>query len=54
MSSSITTSRANSSALVHQYVRPDGSLGGSGQPDPKLLIEEGVTYIPDDSKGGSA
>lgn len=22
---------------VHQYLRPDGSLGASGQPDPKRL-----------------
>ena len=32
-------------ALVHQYLRPDGTLGGSGRPDPKLLIEGGVTYF---------
>ncbi len=25
-------------ALVHQYVRPDGTLGGSGLPDPKVLV----------------
>ncbi len=25
-------------ALVHEYRRPDGSLGGSGLPDPKRLI----------------
>jgi hypothetical protein len=25
-------------ALVHQYLRPDGSLGGSGRPDPKRLL----------------
>ena len=23
--------------IVHQYVRPDGKLGASGQPDPKWL-----------------
>ncbi len=28
-------------AVVHQYMRPDGSLGGSGKPDPKHL------YLPD-------
>jgi hypothetical protein len=27
----------NAVALVHQYLRPDGSLGGSGRPDPKVL-----------------
>ena len=31
-------------ALVHQYLRPDGTLGGSGRPDPKLLVEGGVAY----------
>ncbi len=24
-------------AIVHQYLRPDGTLGGSGKPDPKRL-----------------
>ena len=33
-------------AVVHQYLRPDGTIGGSGRPDPKLLIEEGVVYQP--------
>lgn len=28
-------------ALVHQYLRPDGSLGGSGRPDPKRLLVGG-------------
>src|SRR5256885_541282 len=31
-------------AVVHQYVRPDGSLGASGQPDPKWLFHNGVIY----------
>jgi len=25
-------------AIVHQYLRPDGSIGGSGLPDPKRLF----------------
>ncbi len=25
-------------ALVHQYLRPDGTLGASGLPDPKRLL----------------
>jgi len=25
-------------ALVHQYLRPDGTIGASGLPDPKRLI----------------
>ena len=32
-------------ALVHQYLRPDGSLGASGQPDPKRLLHMGVLYL---------
>jgi hypothetical protein len=34
-------------ALVHQYVRPDKSLGGtSGKPDPQeMLGEDGVMYF---------
>lgn len=32
-------------ALVHQYLRPDGSLGGSGKPDPKrLLLDDEILY----------
>ena len=25
-------------ALVHQYLLPDGTIGGSGRPDPKRMI----------------
>lgn len=32
--------------MVHIYLRPDGSIGGSGKPDPKWLFEDGVVYIP--------
>jgi hypothetical protein len=31
------TKRRELVAIVHQYVRPDGTLGGSGKPDPKWL-----------------
>lgn len=31
-------------ARVHQYVRRDGTIAGSGRPDPKLLVQDGVTY----------
>lgn len=31
-------------ARVHQYVRPDGTIGASGRPDPKRLFEEGILY----------
>jgi hypothetical protein len=33
--------------LVHIYLRPDGTLGASGQPDPKWLLEDGSIYIPE-------
>jgi hypothetical protein len=28
-------------AIVHQYLRPDGTLGASGLPDPKRLFLDG-------------
>lgn len=31
--------------LVHFYLRPDGTIGGSGKPDPKWLFEDGVVYV---------
>jgi hypothetical protein len=34
-------------AIVHQYRKHDGSLGGSGLPDPKILVHDGVRYILD-------
>jgi hypothetical protein len=30
--------------MVHMYLRPDGTLGASGKPDPKWLFENGVVY----------
>ena len=32
-------------ALCHQYKRRDGSIGGSGKPDPKRLIVDQITYF---------
>jgi len=29
---------------IHQYLRPDGTLGGSGKPDPKRLVIGNVIY----------
>lgn len=34
-------------AIVHRYLRPDGSLGASGLPDPKRFIHDGVPYTPE-------
>jgi len=31
-------------AIAHQYLRPDGSIGASGRPDPKALLIDGVLY----------
>lgn len=39
-------------ARVHQYLRQDGSLGLSGQPDPYELVHEGVLYIASLEGGG--
>ena len=35
----------NRVAVVHQYLRVDGSLGGSGKPDPKALLVDGILYF---------
>lgn len=31
-------------ARVHQYLRPDKTIGASGLPDPKRLYEGGILY----------
>jgi hypothetical protein len=31
----------NEVARVHQYLRPDGTIGASGKPDPKRLFVDG-------------
>lgn len=33
-------------ARAHRYLRPDGTIGGSGKPDPKLLVVGECRYIP--------
>lgn len=32
-------------ARVHQFVAPDGTILGSGLPDPKAILHEGVLYV---------
>lgn len=32
-------------ARVHQFVLPDGSIGASGKPDPKAVLDEGTLYV---------
>jgi hypothetical protein len=34
----------NEVARVHQYMRLDGTIGASGRPDPKRLVENGIMY----------
>jgi len=31
-------------ARVHQYLRPDGTIGASGRPDPKRVFSNGNLY----------
>ena len=31
-------------ARVHQYLRPDGTIGAKGRPDPKRLLKGGILY----------
>ena len=38
-------SRGRQVAIVHQYLRKDGKLGGSGRPDPKKLFHRGRLYV---------
>jgi hypothetical protein len=38
-------------AVAHQYLRPDGTLGASGRPDPKAIFSEDVLYIIDPGSG---
>ena len=33
-------------AMVHQYLKPDGTLGGGGLADPKWLNDGGTALIP--------
>jgi hypothetical protein len=32
-------------ALLHRYLRPDGTVGASGMPDPKELFDGDVLYF---------
>ncbi len=34
-------------AEAHQYVRPDGTIGASGKPDPKEVLHEGIVHLLD-------
>jgi len=32
-------------AMCHQYLRPDGTIGGSGKPDPKRVLLGDTIYF---------
>lgn len=32
-------------AVVHELILPDGSIGGSGRPDPMRVDEDGTLYV---------
>lgn len=34
----------NEVARVHQYLRPDKTIGASGHPDPKRVLDGGILY----------
>jgi hypothetical protein len=39
--------RGQQCAIVHRFKKPDGTLGGSGMPDPKEVMVDGVLYKAD-------
>ncbi len=39
-------------AVVHQYLRPNGTLGASGRPDPKSVRALGILYVLDTGPPG--
>jgi hypothetical protein len=41
---SYRTKDGNEVARVHQYLRPDQTIGASGKPDPKRLLVDGILY----------
>jgi glucose/arabinose dehydrogenase len=32
-------------AVVHELILPDGTIGGSGRPDPVRVDEDGTLYV---------
>jgi hypothetical protein len=46
LSQSVSYRDANGNEVVrvHQYLRPDQTIGASGRPDPKRLWKDGVWY----------
>ncbi|MBI3493311.1 MAG: hypothetical protein HY047_16250 [Acidobacteria bacterium] len=44
--------RKRAVAIVHRYLRPDGTVGASGRPDPKYLVYDRVVYQVDPAVPG--
>ena len=39
-------SQGNKVAVCHQYKRPDGTIGGSGKPDPKrIMVGDTIFFV---------
>lgn len=36
----------NPIAIIHRYLRPNGTLGASGLPDPKKMVVDNEVWIP--------
>jgi hypothetical protein len=47
---SLRDSNGEEWARVHLYLRPDGSFGGSGKPDPKIVREGDTLYMQERKK----
>jgi hypothetical protein len=41
---SLQDTQLNEIVRVHQYKKPDGTIGGSGMPDPIRMFLEGIVY----------
>ena len=37
--------KGQSVAILHQYLRKDGTIGASGKPDPKKVFHDGVLHV---------
>lgn len=40
-------------AIAHRLLRPDGTLGASGLPDPKMVYAEGIIHLQKRKEGRS-
>jgi hypothetical protein len=43
---SFSDDQGNKVAVCHQYKRPDGTIGGSGKPDPKrIMVGDTIFFV---------